>query len=85
MAGFPACKSENAEDTLWKRVTRKNKELARILGEQWIGIPAVGFFFFPVLYLFSGAREKTCQFQARAGSHWFDVKATHLTIAVILG
>lgn len=67
VAGLPAYESGSAEGPLWKRVARKNKELARILGEQWTGIPAVGFLL-SVVYLFSSAGgAKTCQFQARAG------------------
>lgn len=67
VAGLSAHKSESAEGPLWKRVARKNKELARILGEQWTGIAAVGFLLLSVVYLFSSAGKKTCQSQARAG------------------
>lgn len=57
VAGLPAHKSENVEGLLWKRVVRKNKELARILEEQWTGTPAVGFLL-SVVYLFSSAGGK---------------------------
>lgn len=51
-------KRESVEGPVRKRVVRKIRKLARILGEQWTEISAVGFLLIFLVHLFNSAVVK---------------------------
>lgn len=80
-------KRESVEGLVWKKVARKNRKFARILREQWTGTRAMGCLLTSLVCLLNsagGEKNLSVPSQSREGCYLFAIRATPLTVAVLL-